>query len=196
MAKAKEASDAKLKACQRENEATSLVLEKTFVQLAGMRTEFQEAKGSLHAQEEELRQAGEEKAKRGRELEEDELESRKRQKQDEDQVHPLIDVAEGMLWTLRQLPLSMENEQCFLADATELFNLISPVVRDSEMWARLYDFTQDDWEHAPDINVGYCVRAVTRMGLGPAALPCICKDKERCVVITKNEDGTVYFEDK
>lgn len=171
-------------------------MEKTFVQLAGMRTEFQEAKGSLHVQEEELRQAREEKAKRGRELEEDELESRKRQKQDEDQVHPLIDVAEGMLWTLRQLALSMENEQCVLADATELFNLLSSVVRDSEMWARLYDFTQDDWEHAPDINVGYCVRAVTRMGLGPAALPCICKGKERCVVITKNEDGTVYFEDK
>jgi hypothetical protein len=196
MAKVKEASDAELEACQRVHEVGKVTLVQTLKDLAGVQAKSQEAMDSLQLREEELRQAREKKAKRGRELEGepgDELESKKRQKHDAGLVHPLIDVADGILWVLRELPLSMWDEQCYLIEAEDLFSLLMPVARDTAMWARLYEFVQDDWDDKPDINVAYCVRAVTRVGLGPDALACICKDGERCVVITKNEDGTVYF---
>ena len=73
MAKAKKTSDAKHTSLQREHEATMLVLERTFVRLADVRAELQEAKDSLHVENleapQEMPLGRGEKAKRPREEE-------------------------------------------------------------------------------------------------------------------------------
>jgi len=185
--------DAERKAYQAEAQTMAREMEARHAELA-------EVKETLEVREEELRSAREEKAKRCRELEEDELESRKRQKHasddDEQEIHPLLHVAESIVWTLRDLPLSMQLEQCCLVEsANELFSLLLPIARDTAMWDRLCAFTRS----GPPIGVSYCLRAVGQLGVDAIDPDARCghcgggPDGGRCMLITKNEDGTIYF---